>query len=42
MDGFIGEFNRSRESRSSDEREGMREVMRKSTARRSLFDKPKA
>ena len=42
MDRFIGEFNRFRDMLSSGDREGMREVMRKSTARRSLFDKPKA
>ena len=42
MDSFIGEFMRFRAMLDSGDREGMREVMRQSTQRRSLFDKPKA
>lgn len=40
MDAFIAEFGRLRDMLVSDDREGMREMMRKSTERRSLFDKP--
>lgn len=42
MDAFIGEFERLRKMIDGGDREGMREMMRLSTARRSLFDKPKA
>ena len=42
MDSFIGEFARLRSMIDSGDREGMRKMMRQSTARRSLFDKPKA
>jgi prephenate dehydrogenase len=42
MDSFIGEFNRLRSMIDGGDREGMREMMRQSTSRRSLFDKPKA
>lgn len=42
MDGFMCEFNRLRSMISEGDREGMREMMRRSTSRRSLFDKPKA
>ncbi len=41
MDAFIGEFSRFRDMLASDDADGMREAMRASTARRSLFDKPK-
>lgn len=40
MDAFIGEFERLRSMLVSGDREGMREMMRHSTERRSLFDKP--
>ena len=40
MDAFIAEFGRLRDMLISGDREGMREMMRKSTERRSLFDKP--
>lgn len=42
MDMFIDEFVRFRTMLASGDREGMRECMRTSTARRTLFDKPKA
>ena len=42
MDSFIGEFERLRKMIECGDREGMREMMRLSTTRRSLFDKPKA
>lgn len=42
MDAFIGEFERVREMLVSEDREGLRVAMRKSTQRRSLFDKPTA
>ena len=42
MDRFADEFSRLREMLSTGDREGMREMMRKSTARRTLFDKPKS
>lgn len=42
MDSFIGEFARLRSMIDSGDREGIRKMMRQSTARRSLFDKPKA
>lgn len=41
MDRFIGEFTRFYDMLKADDREGMRLAMRQSTARRSLFDKPK-
>ena len=41
MDGFMKEFMRFRAMLESGDREGMRQAMRESTARRSLFDKPK-
>ena len=40
MDAFIGEFERLKAMLIDGDREGMREMMRKSTERRSLFDKP--
>ena len=40
MDAFIGEFDRLRTMLVNGDRNGMREMMRKSTGRRSLFDKP--
>ena len=40
MDSFIEEFGRLRGMLIDGDREGMREMMRKSTQRRSLFDKP--
>ena len=42
MDAFIDEFKRFKTMLECDDTEGMREVMRQSTARRSLFDKPSA
>ena len=42
MDAFIGEFEKLRSMIEDGDREGMRDMMRRSTARRSLFDKPKA
>ena len=42
MDSFINEFKAFRDMLESDDKEGMREKMRRSTQRRSLFDKPKA
>ena len=42
MDAFINEFTLFREMLVSSDVEGMREKMRNSTARRSLFDKPAA
>lgn len=41
MDSFIAEFTEFRNMLSRDDKEGMREKMRASTKRRSLFDKPK-
>ena len=41
MDTFIDEFTRLRTMIVDADRESMREMMRQSTARRSLFDKPK-
>lgn len=41
MDRFIGEFSAFRDMLRASDREGMREKMRESTARRTLFDKPK-
>ena len=40
MDSFIEEFGRLRGMLIDGDREGMREMMRRSTQRRSLFDKP--
>lgn len=42
MDSFIDEFIRFRKMLEDGDRESMREVMRKSTERRTLFDKPVA
>ena len=42
MDSFINEFKSFRDMLEAGDGEGMREKMRKSTDRRSLFDKPKA
>ncbi len=42
MDAFINEFTAFRNMLESDDADGMRSKMRASTARRSLFDKPKA
>jgi len=42
MDAFSEEFTRFREMLVNGDVEGMRAVMRKATARRTLFDKPKA
>ena len=41
MDSFIDEFQRFRDMLECGDAEGMREKMRESTAKRSLFDKPK-
>lgn len=41
MDCFIEEFEEFRDMLEKEDREGMREKMRQSTARRCLFDKPK-
>ena len=41
MDSFIAEFGRFRYMLAMGDREGMRETMRASTARRAMFDKPK-
>ena len=41
MDAFIDEFGRLRGMIADGDRDGMREMMRRSTARRSLFDKHK-
>ena len=41
MDSFIAEFGRLRYMLAMGDREGMRETMRASTARRAMFDKPK-
>ena len=40
MDSFINEFTRFKAMLESGDRDGMREAMRRSTERRSLFDKP--
>ena len=40
MDAFIGEFERLKGMLINGDRDGMREMMRRSTERRSLFDKP--
>lgn len=40
MDAFIGEFERLKNMIIDGDREGMREMMQRSTERRSLFDKP--
>lgn len=40
MDSFINEFIRFRGMLENNDKEGMREAMRKSTEKRSLFDKP--
>ena len=40
MDAFIGEFEKMKQMLISSDREGLRELMRRSTERRSLFDKP--
>lgn len=40
MDLFIGEISRMRELLANGDREGLRDMMRRSTARRALFDKP--
>ena len=42
MDAFADEFDRFRTLLREEDREGMRETMRRATARRMLFDKPKA
>lgn len=42
MDAFIGEFEHLRDMLVSGDRDGLRDAMRRSTARRSLFDKPTA
>ncbi len=42
MDAFSKEFERFRELLANKDSEGMRETMRRATARRTLFDKPKA
>ena len=41
MDAFIEEFERLHQMIRTGDGEGLREAMRSSTARRSLFDKPK-
>ena len=40
MDGFIAEFSKFRDFLKNDDADSMREMMRLSTARRSLFDRP--
>ena len=40
MDAFAGEFERFRTLLREEDSEGMRETMRRATARRMLFDKP--
>lgn len=42
MDAFADEFDRFRTMLREENKEGMRDVMRRATARRMLFDKPKA
>ena len=42
MDAFSNEFERFRTLLKEEDSDGMREVMRRATARRMLFDKPKA
>ena len=42
MDSFIGEFEKLRSMIESGDRDNMREMMRQSTKRRALFDKPTA
>ena len=42
MDAFADEFDRFRTMLREEDKEGMRDVMRRATARRMLFDKPKA
>lgn len=42
MDSFINEFKSFRDMLAANDKEGMSEKMRRSTKRRSLFDKPKA
>jgi prephenate dehydrogenase len=42
MDSFISEFEKLRSMIECGDRDGMRDMMRRSTSRRSLFDKPKA
>ena len=42
MDAFIEEFNTFRNMLSNSDSDGMREKMRRSTKRRTLFDKPKS
>lgn len=42
MDSFIYEFSKFRNMLAKDDREGMREKMRSSTKKRTLFDKPKS
>ena len=41
MDAFAEEFSKFRDMLANEDRAGMREKMKESTARRSLFDKPK-
>ena len=40
MDRFSAEFTRLRDMLANGDRDGMRDMMRRSTARRALFDKP--
>jgi hypothetical protein len=40
MDRFSAEFSALREMLAVGDREGMRDMMRRSTERRALFDKP--
>jgi hypothetical protein len=40
MDSFIGEVEKMKEMLILGDRDGLRAMMRKSTDRRSLFDKP--
>ena len=42
MDSFSAEFDRFRTLLRNGDRDGMREIMRRATARRTLFDKPKS
>ena len=41
MDAFADEFDRFRQMLKNGDSDGMRDVMKRATARRTLFDKPK-
>ena len=40
MTSFMNEFEKLKSMLENDDKDGMREMMRRSTSRRSLFDKP--